>query len=1609
MSWKQSGGIKQFDANKNLNVNSISTDSFTMRESYKGTFQILGEFFVSQDCSLNANVNIGENVNIGKNAIIGENAIIGKNLSVKKIISIGDMSYNTNVITTSSNGLLGIGINVQNPIALLDLSGNSSKIMNVYSSLPNVNSTLLRNSFNDQTNITLDNNRTASLSFVMGGNTISILYDLSKDLISVNRDISFVRTVFIGGNTKIIENLNIGKNAVIGRSLTVSDDVSMGGNFSISGNLSVRGNISIAGDLSLNGNANMGRVVVMNGLIIEKETVQNGNVFLGSNFGLFFNGLNEKDAILRKYNINTDGTKNGLITSGHQLYLNSDVVIGGNLYIDGSTNLIGNINYFGGGGGGGSSLDVSGTLTDLSGTDQSRFYVNYNSIHELSDNDLKGAGFYIYNNYKFGVDNVSVDKELRNHGFVKISDVCCNKLSIRTVGDSNVVAMDLTKMKNINKSGLLVLKHVTDIETDANDNYDIVSSHTDTNYIDVSNSLTGVKSIYVENLLSCEKDIFVGNSLSVNGNFSAICGAVGDITVGNLFLQNNLILSSGVNFNGDIITENIHLSNLFLNQDMFLSDTSVIQGNVLFCNVKDVIVGNDITIHGNLYLEKHANIGNIYLGNLILNQDMYLSDTSLIRGNVLHCNVKDVIVGNDITINGNLYLEKHANIGNIYLGNLILEKDIYLSDTSVIRGNVLRCANDLLVEKDITINGNLYLAKQAKIGNVYLGNLILEKDIYLSQNSVIYGNLSGTMNVENLIAKNDITIQANLKVLQNVSIAGECIGNSMVLNFGPPDTDTTKANRFHGNCDVVAKILEIQNTVIGTAVTAASSNTFAASNTFQERTVFQSGSYFRDIYLETDISCNRDIGVGGNGLFNKHVTILGNTYLKNSTHITGNTYINGIVDISGNIIVSGLSTFNHSVIVTKDLSIQGKGNLYVANTSIFTDVSINNSLIVGNLLTLHGDFRTGNGNIYINKDAFIYGNLDVSGSTFTNHMIVRGLSTFNDSVIVTKNLSIQGEGTLHVANTSIFADISINNNLIIGNNLTLHGDFRTGNGNIYINKDAFIYGNLDVSGSTFTNQTFVRGNIEVYGNLFLTHGLTAEGFADFRGSVAVARDISLGGNLNVTKMAYVHDLTATENIYVGNMLTVNGNATIKGNVAMTGSSVSVTSDCMFNGNVAINHDLYIHGKNINFVGGGDILLNEGNLSFIYDASRSTMTPGILKRLINVKSDIQSQIDNITSGGNVNRLSKNTFTEDNSFNANVYVKSLNASTVNASVFTITQHLNVTGSPSNEGYVILEDGAHKDYQAYVTRNKAGRITTKDNIWCTGEDLIRFMFKGDSGLIADGGGVLEASAFFDTFGYSTEKGLYHKVQPSDKLTDIVPLTDYSMDTHTEGGAIHCLDLILSRIFTMQGAMYMSGNIHINGNIYTSATLENALKGASASESSDIIPTTSFTSIIASDFVRLNGGDLTLTSGNVSMTSGSLNLTSGNVSMTSGSLKLTSGNVSMTSGSLNLTSGSVTAVSFNASSDYRLKYDIQTISGSYYTVDNLRPVSYSFRHSHDPHIGFIAHELQEHFPTAVQGEKDGKRMQSVNYAEIIPILVKEIQDLKREVFRINSILQNK
>jgi hypothetical protein len=67
-----------------------------------------------------------------------------------------------------------------------------------------------------------------------------------------------------------------------------------------------------------------------------------------------------------------------------------------------------------------------------------------------------------------------------------------------------------------------------------------------------------------------------------------------------------------------------------------------------------------------------------------------------------------------------------------------------------------------------------------------------------------------------------------------------------------------------------------------------------------------------------------------------------------------------------------------------------------------------------------------------------------------------------------------------------------------------------------------------------------------------------------------------------------------------------------------------------------------------------------------------------------------------------------------------------------------------------------------------------------------------------------------------------------------------------------------------------------------------------------------------------------------------------------------------------------SSTTTAYNTSSDYRLKHDIEPMTGALAKVQQLKPVTYKWNADDSESQGFIAHELQEVVPECVTGEKD-------------------------------------
>jgi hypothetical protein len=113
---------------------------------------------------------------------------------------------------------------------------------------------------------------------------------------------------------------------------------------------------------------------------------------------------------------------------------------------------------------------------------------------------------------------------------------------------------------------------------------------------------------------------------------------------------------------------------------------------------------------------------------------------------------------------------------------------------------------------------------------------------------------------------------------------------------------------------------------------------------------------------------------------------------------------------------------------------------------------------------------------------------------------------------------------------------------------------------------------------------------------------------------------------------------------------------------------------------------------------------------------------------------------------------------------------------------------------------------------------------------------------------------------------------------------------------------------------------------------------------------------------------------------------------------LKIGPAGIVMNNNNITLGTGTVSAASYNTTSDYRIKENAVTLDKTF-SLDKLRPVTYTNLSSGKQDIGLIAHELQEVYPFLVTGEKDGAELQTVNYTGLIGVLIKEIQVLSSKV----------
>ena len=104
----------------------------------------------------------------------------------------------------------------------------------------------------------------------------------------------------------------------------------------------------------------------------------------------------------------------------------------------------------------------------------------------------------------------------------------------------------------------------------------------------------------------------------------------------------------------------------------------------------------------------------------------------------------------------------------------------------------------------------------------------------------------------------------------------------------------------------------------------------------------------------------------------------------------------------------------------------------------------------------------------------------------------------------------------------------------------------------------------------------------------------------------------------------------------------------------------------------------------------------------------------------------------------------------------------------------------------------------------------------------------------------------------------------------------------------------------------------------------------------------------------------------------------------------------------------GDTTVLALVQTSAAKHKTNIEPLGSQMSKIGALRPVRYNWKNRSTPEeIGFIAEEVQKIYPELVGKDSNGK-ISGINYAKMVSVLVKSVQEQQNEIDTLNNELDN-
>jgi len=819
-----------------------------------------------------------------------------------------------------------------------------------------------------------------------------------------------------------------------GKVLIPNNDLQVNDTFTVLGTTDLQ-TTNIVGALNLTGNST-----------ITGDVTQNGDLSVSGSF--FAASLDLENIEIVQNNIRTKNSNQDLqleAAGTGKIYVPSnDVQIDQDLTVDGQIT--------------GVNINNTGTVTSTTIRNENIVISSNTITTTLSNSDLElrsnGTGkIYV------SASDVQIDEDLEVIGNTNLA--VTNIAGTLTVNGNIVQVGNYTQTGDLSVTGNLSVGNAAQFENVLIDDNFITTT--------ISNSDLELRAAGTGKVIVDGTDLEVTGDLVVVGDISSnTLNVTTDITAdrytnGNILIENNVISTTDSNSDLELRANGTGIvsvtSDLYVNQDLTVSGVTTLLGTTDITGVINhtgdlnqtgtTTHTGDYTLTGDLTVTSYAQFEDIRIDS----NQLYTTDSNsnlelfASGSGIISVPSNDVIVGQDLTVNGTLTVENlsltilqteiiqtsDVRIQNNFITTTLSNSDLELRANGT--GSVIVPDADVLIQNDITVSGITDLQNTGitgtltQIGNTnHTGNTTQTGDY----------TLNGNLDVSGLAEIADIRINGNqISSANGFNLVLDAPGSGIIY---VPENDVLIENDLFVNGTLYA------NNVVGTFGSLQ-------SNEIDTGDIVVRGNRITTTLSNSDLELRAN-GTGSVVIDNTDLIVNGGLVVTTDVQLN-NTQITGTLTHNG--------TANHTGTVNQTGAYNLTGNMNITGTAQFSNIRVEGNVIrtttPGSDLTFQA---TGGGIITVPfNNVEIAQNLTVSGDITTTDIVASGSVTapiinlgsitISGNLITTNtsntNLELRANGTGGIELESIIVNQNqistlTDSNLIIAPNGTGIVDFQ---------------------------------------------------------------------------------------------------------------------------------------------------------------------------------------------------------------------------------------------------------------------------------------------------------------------------------------------------------------------------------------------------------------------------------------------------------------------------------------------------------------------------------------------------------------------------------------